>query len=81
MSGVDRRTDRCPDCGWVESFCQCDEDDYDVPDDYDCSWCGGEGEFWGNELPGYDPGWHLPDQLYPCPACKGTGNRRDQVLF
>lgn len=70
---------RCPECGSVTSFCQCDED-YDGPD-YDCSWCCGEGEFWGNELPGYDPGWHDPDTLYPCPACKGTGTRRNQVLF
>ena len=57
------------------------EDDGDFMDDYDCTWCNGEGQFWGSELPGYDPGWHLPDELYPCPACKGTGNRRNQVLF
>ena len=58
-----------------------DDFEYDDRDDYDCSWCGGEGMFWGSELPGFDPGWHLPDELYPCPACHGTGNRRDQVLF
>lgn len=68
----------CGDCGLDEWNCTCDDE---FPEDFDCTWCGGEGEFWGNELPGYDPGWHLPDQLYPCPACKGTGNRKDQVLF
>lgn len=46
-----------------------------------CTWCSGEGEFWGSELPGYDPGWHDPDTVYACPACHGTGERRDQVLF
>jgi len=58
------------------------------PDDYDdegfvltCTWCSGEGEFWGAELPGYDPGWHDPERLYPCPACNGSGERRDQRLF
>ncbi len=58
-----------------------DDFDYDDRDEYDCTWCCGEGEFWGNELPGYDPGWHDPERLYPCPACSGSGNRRDQRLF
>lgn len=68
--------DDCPDCGCYP--CECDAD---FIGDLDCSWCCGEGEFWGSELPGYDPGWHLPDRLYACPACKGTGRRRNQVLF
>jgi len=46
-----------------------------------CTWCGGEGEFFGNELPGYDPGWHDPERVYDCPACGGSGERRDQRLF
>lgn len=62
-----------------------DYEDADGPgfwaDTLDCTWCGGEGSFWGQELPGYDPGWHDPDTLYPCPACHGTGDRKDQVLF
>lgn len=57
------------------------EDEEFMDDGHDCTWCCGEGEFWGSELPGYDPGWHLPDKLYPCPACHGTGERKDQVLF
>lgn len=57
------------------------EDGWDDRDEYDCSWCCGEGSFFGSEIPGYDPGWHLPDEQYPCPACKGSGNRKDQVLF
>lgn len=58
-----------------------DDFEYDDRDEYECTWCSGEGSFWGNELPGYDAGWHDPDQQYPCPACHGTGNRTDQVLF
>ena len=57
------------------------EDEAFMDDGFDCTWCCGEGEFWGSELPGYDPGWHDPEKLYPCPACHGTGNRKDQVLF
>ena len=56
-----------------------DDDGYDVA--LACTWCCGEGSFWGSELPGYDPGWHDPESLYPCPACHGTGDREDQVLF
>lgn len=63
------------------AFDESSDFEYDDRDDYDCTWCSGEGCFWGSELPGFDPGWHLPDELYPCPACKGTGNRRDQTLF
>ncbi len=63
----------CPSCGYDDLNCRCDEDD-----DFECSICGGEGEFFGSEIPGYDPGWHLPDRVYPCPSCNGTGNRRDQ---
>ena len=63
----------CSDCGYDEFNCRCDEDD-----DFDCTICGGEGSFFGSELPGYDPGWHLPDKVYPCPSCQGSGNRRDQ---
>lgn len=63
----------CLDCGYDEDNCQCGDGD-----EFDCTICGGEGEFFGNEIPGYDPGWHLPDRLYPCPSCGGTGNRRDQ---
>jgi hypothetical protein len=48
------------------------EDDGDFMDDYDCTWCNGEAQFWGSELPGYDPGWQCP--------CRGTsrpaGDRR-----
>lgn len=64
----------CDDCGADEFNCRCDEDD----DGFDCTICGGEGEFFGEELPGFDFGWHLPDRVYPCPSCGGTGNRRDQ---
>lgn len=70
---------RCVTCDENEDNCRCDDEDF--TDELDCSWCSGEGAFWGAELPGYDPGWHLPDEMYPCPSCKGTGNRRDQVLF
>jgi hypothetical protein len=78
MAESARQSYECLDCGYDEANCRCDED---FMDDLDCTWCGGECEFFGNELPGYDPGWHLPDHLYACPACKGSGNRRDQVLF
>lgn len=66
-----------------QTFDEPDFEDADGPGyfDDDCTWCSGEGQFWGNELPGYDPGWHLPDELYPCPACRGSGSRRKQVLF
>lgn len=68
----------CGYCGYPEPDCRCDDP---VDEDADCSWCCGEGMFFGSELPGYDPGWHLPDEMYPCPACGGTGARHSQVLF
>ena len=41
----------------------------------DCTHCCGEGI-----VEGGDPGWYL-GQLVDCYACKGTGRRRDQVIF
>jgi len=49
-------------------------DEYEE-DDWECTWCGGEAFVEGN-----DPGWDL-GEIVPCAACRGTGLRRDQVLF
>lgn len=55
----------------------------DLDDDYplECTWCGGEGFFFGSDTPGFD--WINDDEnaLYDCPACRGSGDRKDQTLF
>lgn len=55
------------------------EDDDGFIDNLDCTWCGGEGYEWGSELG--DPLWYDDNELYPCRACRGTGEREHQVLF
>ena len=52
-------------------------DEYEL----ECTWCGGEGYFFGEELPGFDFFWHDPCGLNLCPACRGSGLRKDQTLF
>ena len=72
------RMSACPDCGFSEDQCRCDE--YE-DDDAECSMCNGEGWFFGSDLPGYDPGWHDPDGTYHCPSCNGSGNRKDMTIW
>lgn len=55
------------------------DDQWDADPFGACSWCGGEGTWWGDQFG--DPGWYMPDELYPCPSCKGTGNREDMTLW
>jgi DnaJ-class molecular chaperone len=43
----------------------------------ECTHCGGEGTC----DDGADPLLTCPDELHPCHACKGSGLRRDQVIF
>lgn len=56
-------------------------DDYD-DEDYDpegqCTWCGGEGFWFGDQFG--DPGWYEAAETYPCPSCRGSGLRKDMVL-
>lgn len=53
-----------------------------VPDDTtDCTWCGGDGWFIGEEAPGFDYVNDDPNEMYPCTACRGTGLRKNQVCF
>lgn len=66
----------CFDCGYDVANCQCDDEDF--MDDLDCTHCGGEGTC----DDGYDDiGGSCPSTLHFCHACKGTGRRRDQVIF
>ena len=53
----------------------CDDDGEYEDDDAACTHCGGEGTC----EQGCDPGWY--DDIHPCHACSGTGNRRDQVIW
>lgn len=69
--------EQCPGCGYDELYCRCDDEDF--MGDLACTWCGGDGDVWGSELG--DPLWYLPDHLYPCSACNGSGRRKDQWLF
>lgn len=69
---------RCGECECFLGDCRCGE--YE-DGDAECSMCGGEGCFFGEELPAYDPGWHIADKTYPCPSCNGTGNRRDMTIW
>jgi len=46
-------------------------------DDLECTHCGGEGLCWD----GADPLGDCPDELHPCHACGGSGNRGDQTIF
>lgn len=63
----------CSYCGDVEEDnCHCDD-----RDDLDCTHCGGDGIC----DDGADPLWSCPPEPHFCHACKGTGNRRDQVIF
>jgi hypothetical protein len=52
----------------------------DFTDDLECTMCGGEGSFFGEDLPTYDFFWHRPDRLYPCPSCNGSGARKDMTI-
>lgn len=58
-----------------------DDEDADFADDLECTMCNGEGQFFGSEIPGYDPGWHIPDRIYPCPSCNGSGRRSDMTIW
>jgi DnaJ-class molecular chaperone len=68
--------------------CKYDDDGYGYPDDgeadiYDidseCTFCGGEGYIMGCD--GGVQLWHGANVAYPCPACHGSGLRRDQTIF
>jgi hypothetical protein len=58
-------------------------DDYTDDEGFElsCAMCDGEGSFFGEDLPTYDPLWHDPDRTYPCPSCHGSGNRRDMTIW
>lgn len=54
--------------------------DYYVDDfgnELECTHCGGEGTCDANA----NPLWDCDDELHPCHACRGSGNRRDQTIF
>lgn len=44
---------------------------------WDCTHCGGSGECCDNA----DPLWDCDENLHPCHACGGSGNRGDQRIF
>jgi hypothetical protein len=67
-------TDECMDCGLDERNCQCEDEDFD---DWDCTHCGGDGTCDANA----NPLWDCDEQPHTCHACRGTGRRRDQVIF
>jgi len=54
-----------------------DEYDDDLYDD--CWFCSGDGCVWGDDLS--DPGWYVPDELYTCPCCNGSGNAKDCTFW
>ena len=70
--------DVCDECECYIEDCRCGE--YE-DDDLECTMCDGEGWFFGSDLPGYDPLWHIPDKTYACPSCHGTGNRMDMTIW
>jgi len=53
------------------------DDYFDDDDEWECTWCGGEGfdddPNWGD--------WVDEHGLAPCKACNGTGLRKHQTLF
>lgn len=53
------------------------EDDESYDPDSLCTHCGGEGHC----DDGADPLGNCPDELHPCHACRGSGKRKDQVIF
>lgn len=57
------------------------DQDYEFDQHADCTWCGGEGFFFGDETPGFDYINDDPEGVYDCPACLGTGLREKQSLF
>lgn len=72
-AAIDYGDDFCPDCGFVDCGCYDDSDD-----DLECTHCGGDGIC----DDGYDDiGGSCPSEAHFCHACRGTGNRRDQVIF
>lgn len=68
----------CPDCGLDAQNCDCGE--Y-FDDEADCGMCGGEGWFFGEDLPTFSFGWHDPEKSYACPSCHGTGLRKDMTIW
>jgi hypothetical protein len=54
---------------WLDEYCN------------ECSWCSGEGLFYGSETPGFDYVNDDLDGIYDCPACMGSGLKKDQRLF
>lgn len=66
--------DICPDCGYDDYNCRCD-DGFD--DDWDCSHCGGDGTCMDNS----DPLWDCDHMPHACHACGGSGKRSDQRIF
>ena len=67
--------DDCPQCGYDERNCMCDDEDF--MDSLDCTHCGGDGIC----DDGADPLWSCPAEAHCCHACNGSGKRRDQVIF
>ena len=60
---------RCTD----EAVCEsCDI--FDRDGEHFCEDCGGEGFVFGDDMPTYNPLWHHPDEVYPCPCCNGRGS-------
>lgn len=55
------------------------EEDFDC--ELECTYCGGDGYFYGDELPGFDWATDDPEGINDCPACFGTGLRKKQTIF
>jgi DnaJ-class molecular chaperone len=53
-------------------------DDYENDHDHPCSKCDGEKFV---EADGFDEVMRYGSDLYRCPACNGTGLRKDQTIF
>lgn len=52
-----------------------DEDESELPDDLDCTYCGGDGF-----TEGKDPCWD-EGELSTCPNCKGSGLKKDMTFW
>lgn len=75
------RGDTCK-CGHADFFhegsceeCSCEQ--YSFDENYACTHCGGEGQC----CDGADPLGDCPDDYHPCHACRGSGARKDQVVY
>lgn len=47
----------------------------------ECSYCGGDGFMVGADMPGFDFINDDAEDIYRCPSCKGSGDKKDQTIF